>query len=273
LALAGARSGRQRHRLLRPSPRPVFPRCHAPDSPREIRPTKGGPRSAPAISRGKPAHKSHGWHRRVTTPARSKCRIQPKNRSYDGSVEIRQTGSPLRCQCGKRKRIRRLRLVPPQLRAKADSSRRSFARRRTRPAAASSEGGWQCGQICPAGAMRPQRGYLAAKYDARPATCPKTLRHQFDEKYDLKIVRHTYTTPCAASPAHKTTPCVVAIRHPFGKNPGKMENPPATTRVWENPGTAPEESQPARAITTLRPKRGNLVAKGDASAGQLLKSP
>jgi hypothetical protein len=40
--------------------------------------------------------------------------------------------------------------------------------------------------------MRPKRGYLAKKHDGSPATCPKTLRHQFDEKYDVKKVRNTY---------------------------------------------------------------------------------
>jgi hypothetical protein len=74
-------------------------------------------------------------------------------------VEDRQAGGSLRCHRGKRKRIRRLR--------------------------------WQRGQKLPARAIRPQRGYSAKKHDASPAACPKTLRRQFDEKYDQKKVRNT----------------------------------------------------------------------------------
>jgi len=51
--------------------------------------------------------------------------------------------------------------------------------------------------------MRPQRGYLAKKHDGNPATCPKTLRHQFDEKYDVKKVRNSYLdAKTDASPAN-----------------------------------------------------------------------
>jgi hypothetical protein len=38
-----------------------------------------------------------------------------------------------------------------------------------------------------------QRGYLAAKYDASQATGQKTLRCRFNEKYDAKKVRNTYS--------------------------------------------------------------------------------
>ncbi len=38
----------------------------------------------------------------------------------------------------------------------------------------------------PAGMIRPQPGYSDAKHHSSTATCPKTLRRQFDEKYDHK---------------------------------------------------------------------------------------
>jgi hypothetical protein len=39
--------------------------------------------------------------------------------------------------------------------------------------------------------FHPFHGYSAKKHDASPAACPKTLRRQFDEKYDQKKVRNT----------------------------------------------------------------------------------
>jgi hypothetical protein len=42
----------------------------------------------------------------------------------------------------------------------------------------------------PASAIRWQRGYLDAKYDASQATSQKTLGCQFNEKYDVKKVRN-----------------------------------------------------------------------------------
>jgi hypothetical protein len=39
--------------------------------------------------------------------------------------------------------------------------------------------------------VRSKHGYSATKYDASVVGSPKTLRHQFGEKYDAKKVRNT----------------------------------------------------------------------------------
>jgi hypothetical protein len=43
-------------------------------------------------------------------------------------------------------------------------------------------------------AVRSERGYSATKYDASPAKHPKSLRRQFEQKYDGKKVRNTWIT-------------------------------------------------------------------------------
>jgi hypothetical protein len=43
--------------------------------------------------------------------------------------------------------------------------------------------------------IRPQRGNLAAKYDANAATRQETLRGQFGHFYDAKKVRNRETSP------------------------------------------------------------------------------
>jgi hypothetical protein len=40
-------------------------------------------------------------------------------------------------------------------------------------------------------AVRSERGYSATKYDASPANRPKSLRRQFEQKYDVKKVRNS----------------------------------------------------------------------------------
>ena len=44
------------------------------------------------------------------------------------------------------------------------------------------------------------------------------------------------TTPCARSPAHKTTAGVVALRRQSGQNPGKSQKTGFTMAVWKSTG-------------------------------------
>jgi hypothetical protein len=40
--------------------------------------------------------------------------------------------------------------------------------------------------------LRSERGYSTAKYNASPAKRPKSLRRQFEQKYDVKKVRNNF---------------------------------------------------------------------------------